>query len=101
MNIDHLIKMANEIGSFFIGESAPGQAPRDVASHLRRFWEPRMRREIIAHLSRGGAGLTDVARDAVAMLAAESTRAAAAPPAAPGSAEAAPGSPDPQAPKGS
>jgi formate dehydrogenase subunit delta len=85
MNIDHLIKMANEIGSFFISESAPGQAPRDVANHLRRFWEPRMRREIVAHLSRGGAGLTDVARDAVAILAAESAGQAgsAASPAAP------------------
>ena len=73
MNIDHLIKMANEIGSFFSGESAPGQAPRDVAGHLKRFWEPRMRREIVAHLARGGAGLTDVARDAVAILATESS----------------------------
>jgi len=90
MNIDHLTKMANEIGSFFITESAPGQAPRDVAGHLRRYWEPRMRREIIAHLARGGAGLTDVARDAVAILAAE---AAAKPGAAPGPAAAAPKAP--------
>jgi formate dehydrogenase subunit delta len=71
MNIDLLIKMANEIGDFFAGESPPGQAPRDVANHLRRYWEPRMRREIVAHYGRGAAGLSDIARDAVGLLAAE------------------------------
>jgi formate dehydrogenase subunit delta len=69
MNIDHLIKMANEIGFFFEAESPPEQAPRDVANHLKRFWEPRMRRDMIAHYARGGAGLTDLAREAVAILA--------------------------------
>ncbi len=72
MNIDHLIKMANEIGFFFEGESPPEQAPRDVANHIRRFWEPRMRRDMLAHYAKGGAGLTDVARAAVAILATES-----------------------------
>jgi formate dehydrogenase subunit delta len=71
MNVDHLIKMANEIGEFWEGESAPGQAPKEVANHLRRYWEPRMRREIIAHYERGAAGLSDIARDAVGLLAAE------------------------------
>ncbi|HTV52784.1 MAG TPA: formate dehydrogenase subunit delta [Steroidobacteraceae bacterium] len=78
MNIDHMIKMANEIADFFEGESAKGQAPKDVATHLRRYWEPRMRREIIAHYVRGAAGLSDIAREAVGLLAAEA--AAAAPP---------------------
>ena len=93
MNIDHLIKMANEIGTFFESESPAGQAPRDVATHLRRFWEPRMRREIIAHLARGGVGLTDVARDAVAILSAEAASAPA--PGAPAS-PAAPAAPAPK-----
>jgi formate dehydrogenase subunit delta len=78
MNIDHLIKMANEIGFFFEGESSRQQAPRDVANHIRRYWEPRMRRDMLAHYARGGAGLTDLARDAVAILAAEATAAPAA-----------------------
>ncbi|HUN26657.1 MAG TPA: formate dehydrogenase subunit delta [Steroidobacteraceae bacterium] len=85
MNVEHLVKMVNEIGEFFASESAPGQAPRDVATHLRRFWDPRMRREIIAHLRRGGAGLDELARSAVAILAAEAESAqpasAAKPPA--------------------
>ncbi len=71
MNIDHMIKMANEISDFFAAESAPGQAPRDVANHLKRYWEPRMRREMLAHYSRGAGGLSDIARAAVGILAAE------------------------------
>ncbi|HTX24337.1 MAG TPA: formate dehydrogenase subunit delta [Steroidobacteraceae bacterium] len=71
MNVDHLVKMANEISVFFASESPPQQAPRDVAGHLRRFWEPRMRKEIVAHYAKGGAGLTDIALGAVAILAAE------------------------------
>ena len=76
MNIENLVKMVNEIGSFFAGESPPGQAPRDVANHLRRYWDPRMRRQIIAHFKRGGAGLEDLGRSAVGILAAEASPAA-------------------------
>ncbi len=51
MDIQHLVKMANQIGTFF--ESMPDreQAKDDIASHLKRFWEPRMRRAIVAGLS--------------------------------------------------
>ena len=72
MNVDHLVKMANEIGAFFAGASPPEQAPRDVATHIKRYWEPRMRQAMLAHFEQGGAGLTDLARSAVAILAAES-----------------------------
>lgn len=42
MNHDNLIKMANQIGTFF--ESMPDReaAIRDVASHIQLTWEPRM-----------------------------------------------------------
>jgi formate dehydrogenase subunit delta len=71
MNVDQLVKMANEIAAFFAGASAQEQAARDVAAHLRRYWEPRMRQAMLAHFAQGGAGLTDLARSAVAILAAE------------------------------
>jgi formate dehydrogenase subunit delta len=72
MNIDLLIKMANQISSFFTTESPPGKAPADVATHLRRYWEPRMRAQIVTYYEdRQAAGLDDVARDAVGLLAAE------------------------------
>lgn len=69
MNTDHLIKMANEISAFFAGESGPAEAPKDVATHMRKFWEKRMREQIVAHYQKGGPGLSDVARGAVKLLA--------------------------------
>ena len=71
MKIEYLVKMANEIGAFFASEPDAEQAANAVAGHLRRFWEPRMRDQIVAHQAKGGAGLSDLARNAVAMLAAE------------------------------
>lgn len=71
MNIDNLVKMANEISAFFASESPPERAPSDVATHLRRYWEPRMRRAMLAHFRQGGGGLTELARRGVAVLAAE------------------------------
>lgn len=70
MDIHHLVTMANQIADFF-KTSNPGRAEAVAATaqHLRNFWEPRMRREIIAHLARdGGEGLNEIARDAVRML---------------------------------
>jgi formate dehydrogenase subunit delta len=93
MNIDHLIKMANEISSFWEGEAGQ-QAATEVATHLRRYWEPRMRaRMIVYYEERQGAGLSDVAKAAVALLAAQASAAAANAPATSGGATAAPGAP--------
>jgi formate dehydrogenase subunit delta len=85
MNIDLLIKMTNEIGAFFAGTTDAPEASRAVAAHLKRYWEPRMRAQMIAYYEeRNGAGLTDLARHAVALLAAESKAKPAASAAAPG-----------------
>ena len=69
MHIEQLVTMANDIANFFHGASEPGAAPRDVADHLRRFWDPRMRSQMIAHYHSGGAGLSDLAGQGVALLA--------------------------------
>jgi len=93
MNIDLLIKMANEIGDFFSGATGE-QAARDVASHLRRFWDPRMRAQMLKYYQeRSGAGLSEVARSAVALLDEASKAPGSAAPAAaqPKSVAAAPG----------
>lgn len=71
MKIEYLVKMANEIGAFFSSEPDAEQAATAVAGHLKRFWEPRMREQIVAHQAKGGAGLSDLARKAVGQLAAE------------------------------
>ncbi len=71
MNIDLLIKMTNEISAYFAAEPDAEEAARDVAGHLKRFWEPRMRRQIITYYEeRQGAGLSDLALRGVALLAA-------------------------------
>ncbi|TBR27213.1 MAG: formate dehydrogenase, partial [Reyranella sp.] len=35
---------------------------------LRKFWDPRMRAAIVAHLDKGGEGLDDAVRQAVLRL---------------------------------
>jgi formate dehydrogenase subunit delta len=72
MNIDLLIKMANQITDFWEGEVGGEVAAKEVATHLRRYWEPRMRAQMITYYEqRQGSGLNDVARKAVELLAAE------------------------------
>ena len=50
MDINNLIGMANRIGNFF--ESMPNrqEAKADIAMHINKFWEPRMREALIARL---------------------------------------------------
>jgi formate dehydrogenase subunit delta len=62
--------MANQIAQFFATQKTADVAA-DVADHLKKFWEPRMRAQICAHLASGGEGLVPAARAAVAMLATE------------------------------
>ncbi|MBU6492305.1 MAG: formate dehydrogenase subunit delta [Burkholderiales bacterium] len=50
MNGRQLITMANQIGGFFASMPDHTQALADIASHIRRSWEPRMRRQILAML---------------------------------------------------
>jgi formate dehydrogenase subunit delta len=69
MRVERLVSMANDIGAFFNAEADKAEAAKNVASHLRRFWDPRMRRQIVAHYREGGAGLDDVVRSAVRLLA--------------------------------
>jgi formate dehydrogenase subunit delta len=66
VNAQKLVKMVNEIASFFEAEPDRDVAMEAVAGHLKRFWDPRMRREIVRHVEeQGGEGLKDVARDAI------------------------------------
>jgi formate dehydrogenase subunit delta len=69
MSPEKLTMMANQIGRFF-AHLGPERAPEEIADHLRKFWDPRMRREIIAHVAAGGGGLDPLAAAAVARLAA-------------------------------
>jgi formate dehydrogenase subunit delta len=79
MDIHHLVTMANQIAEFF-ETSNPDQveAVAATANHLRAFWDPRMRREIIAQLAvNGGEGLRRIALEAIRVLEAEAAAKAA------------------------
>jgi len=73
MSPDRLIHMANQIGKFF-GSQGHDKAVPGIAEHIRKFWEPRMRTAIVAHLDAGGSGLDPEVRDAVAALKAAQTQ---------------------------
>ena len=67
-----LVRMANQIGQFFASQRGADPSIA-IADHLRKFWEPRMRAAIVAHLEAGGAGLEAPVREAVARLKAEAS----------------------------
>jgi formate dehydrogenase subunit delta len=64
---DKLVYMANQIGAFFTSQDV-GTAPAKIADHIVKYWDPRMRRAIVAHLDAGGAGLDPAARQAIETL---------------------------------
>jgi formate dehydrogenase subunit delta len=66
MNPENLVKMANQISLFF--ESQGPDASAGVAEHLKKFWDPRMRKAIVEHARTGGEGLRESAARAVALL---------------------------------
>ena len=67
MSPDRLVYMANQIGAFFKSQG-PGKAVPGIAEHIRKFWDPRMRKAILAHLDAGGGGLDPNVRDALETL---------------------------------
>jgi formate dehydrogenase subunit delta len=71
MHIEHLVSMANDIAAFFQKAADQGEAARSVATHLHRYWDPRMRKKIVEHQQSGGVGLSDLARAGVSILAQE------------------------------
>lgn len=63
---DNLVIMANQIGEFFETMPDRAQALEDIAGHLKRFWEPRMRRSLLQRVEEhGGAGLKEIVLEAL------------------------------------
>jgi formate dehydrogenase subunit delta len=73
MDIHHLVKMANDIGAFYETFPDRTEAGNSIATHLKNFWEPRMRRQIIDYANQGGDGLKEIVREAVLSLQTSST----------------------------
>jgi formate dehydrogenase subunit delta len=65
--VDKLVYMANQIGRFFRSQGE-AVAVSGTADHVRKFWDPRMRVAIFAHLKAGGVGLDPLVRQALEQL---------------------------------
>jgi formate dehydrogenase subunit delta len=74
MSLDNkLVYMANQIGKFFASQGQD-MAVAGTADHIKKFWDPRMRAAIFAHLKAGGAGLDPDVRMALEQLAGAETK---------------------------
>ena len=65
--LDKLVMMANKIGKFFTPQRYVDPVA-GIADHLEKFWDPRMKANIVAHWRAGGAGLDAPVREAVGRL---------------------------------
>ena len=66
MDMHNLINMANRIGAFFDAMPDREEALQGIAGHLQRFWEPRMRSQLLAHLdAENGKGLDPIVVSAI------------------------------------
>lgn len=68
MDIERLVKMANDIAHFFHSEPDHDEAVKGVLGHIQRFWDPRMRKALAAHVDQGGSGLIPLALEAAKQL---------------------------------
>jgi formate dehydrogenase subunit delta len=70
-NIDHLVRLANRIGTFFEAMPDRTEGLEGIANHIQKFWEPRMRVAMLEFLekhpdgSTGSAALSDIALTAI------------------------------------
>ncbi|MGE0058942.1 MAG: formate dehydrogenase subunit delta [Dehalococcoidia bacterium] len=62
-----MLHKANQISLFFASYPRE-EAIEGVRNHLKSFWEPRMRRQIIEYVANGGTGLNELAVEAVKRL---------------------------------
>jgi formate dehydrogenase subunit delta len=67
MSPEKLVYMANQIGKFF-AHGSEEQAIFNTADHLKKFWDPRMRKEIVEYVEGGGEGLQPIVLKALQSL---------------------------------
>lgn len=67
MDAERLVHMANQIAAFFKAYPEP-EAIAATATHIRQFWDPRMRKDLAALVASGGAGLSPLALKAAQAL---------------------------------
>ncbi|CAK7258331.1 MULTISPECIES: formate dehydrogenase subunit delta [unclassified Shinella] len=63
-----LVRMANQIATFFHSQPA-SEAANGVATHINKFWEPRMRRQFFDIVdNHGGEGLDSLVLQAAPLI---------------------------------
>jgi formate dehydrogenase subunit delta len=67
MKAETMVHNANQIALYFAGYPHD-EAVAGVLDHLKKFWERRMRRQIIEYVASGGAGLHPLVLEAVKQL---------------------------------
>ncbi len=67
MSPEKMVMMANQIATFFRSQPGTDQAAR-VASHLKDYWEPRMRQQLREHVAAGGEGLDPLVLGAARLI---------------------------------
>lgn len=66
MKSEHLVQMANQIGLYHAAFPDHREAVDGVYLHIRRSWEPRMRKALYAHLDQhAGEGLHPLVLEAM------------------------------------
>tara|TARA_R110000765_G_scaffold382121_1_gene473373 strand:+ start:33 stop:377 length:345 start_codon:yes stop_codon:yes gene_type:complete len=64
---EKLVRMANQIATFFLSQPEDIRA-EGVATHINKFWEPRMRRHLFEYIDSGGEGLLPLVMQASALI---------------------------------
>lgn len=66
--IEKIVRMANQIGTFFESKEDRVEGVHGVAEHINKFWEPRMRRHFFEVVDSGGEGLKPIVIEASAQI---------------------------------
>lgn len=69
METTKLVHMVNQIALAFRLQPKD-EAVNQTVEHLRAFWSPQMRQELVAYVASGGGGLEPLAKEAAAKLSA-------------------------------
>lgn len=66
--IEHLIKMANQIAENFAFSGDEEKQVAGVVDHLTRFWAPTMKQHLLEYVGQGGEGVSEPVLTALARI---------------------------------
>jgi formate dehydrogenase subunit delta len=67
MSQNKLVYMADQIATFFLSKPHD-EAVAGFADHINKFWEPRMRGQLLAIIAEGGEGLKPLVLEAAPLI---------------------------------